>query len=179
MTKRHPLITPEELEHLNEIDRLLDEANAHMYSIGAYGKSSEGHLEVSFGTHQDRDPDEERYAPRVNIYAYMLGPHRGHHFDNTQQALDVVRVWHHNALLETEESEDDWDWDEEEQAPMPAPETGRDLKGIDLTLSHPRGVLPDPYLAIERERDARAQEQWERINQIMHDSDLDEGTSDE
>lgn len=164
MTKRHSLITPEELEQLAEIDRLLDEANAHMYKIGMYGKSSEGHLEVSFGTHQDRDPDEERYTPQVSIYAYMLGPHRRHDFDSPQQALDVVRVWHHNALLE--KSEDDWDWDEDETINH---EPGRDLKGIDLFRGpSSSGRLPDPYLDIEREREREMNELMARYRENVY-----------
>lgn len=107
MTTRHPLLTPDELADLAEIDRLLDEANSHAYSNGDCGKSSEGHISVDLGTHFDRDPDEPRRVPRVSIYAYMLGPHRSHDFDSIRQALDVVKVWHHNEMLSTEEGDED------------------------------------------------------------------------
>lgn len=100
MTERHELITAEELAHLAEIDRLLDEANNHSLAQDGHCKSSEGHIGVSLGNHWDRDPDEPRKPVGVDIYSYLLGPHRSHHFDNTQQALDVVQVWHHNEMHE-------------------------------------------------------------------------------
>lgn len=97
---RHPLITPEELADLAEIDRLLDEANAHSLARDGHCKSSEGHIEIGFGNHWDRDPEEPRKPVTVSIYSYLLGPHRSHHFDNTTQALDVVRQWHRREFAD-------------------------------------------------------------------------------
>lgn len=105
---RHPLITPEELADLAEIDRLLDEANAHSLAMDGHCKSSEGHVEVGFGNHWDRNPEEARKPVTVSIYSYLLGPHRSHYFDNTTQALEVVRQWHHREMT------DDHDTDEED-----------------------------------------------------------------
>lgn len=102
---RHVLITPEELADLAEIDRLLDEANAHaMNQDGASWKSGEGHIEVGFGNHWDRDPEEARKPVTVSIYSYLLGPHRSHYFDNTTQALEVVRQWHRREMDDGSES---------------------------------------------------------------------------
>lgn len=95
---RHALITPEEMADLEEIDRLLDEANNHAYDNDGIGKSSEGNISVDLGNHWDRDPEEPRKPVQVTIYAYMLGPHRSHYFDSTAQALEVVRTWHRNEM---------------------------------------------------------------------------------
>ena len=137
MSSRHALITADELADLARIDRLLDEANTHAYSIGDSGKSSEGHIEVSFGNHFDRGPDEPRFKARVSIYSYLLGPYRQHHFDSIAQALAVVKVWHHNEMLRTEEG------DEDESA-----------------------FLPDPYLEIERARRSKFAADMDRMEEI-------------
>lgn len=96
---RHPLLTPEELDALAEIDRLLDEANEHAFAAGDYGKSSEGWIQLHFGTHWSRREDV-RYAPTVSIYAYMLGPHRNHEFPSIPAALETVRRWHAAEMAE-------------------------------------------------------------------------------
>lgn len=137
MNNRHALITADELADLAQIDRLLDEANAHAYSIGDFGKSSEGYIEVSFGNHFDRDPDEPRFKPQVSIYSYMLGPYRQHHFDSIAQALAVVKVWHHNEMLRTAEGDED-----------------------------EHDFLPDPYLEIERARRSEFAADMNRMEEL-------------
>ena len=98
-TTRHELITEQEMSDLREIDVLLDEANTHAMTLGDGGwKSSEGHVSVSFGNHWERDPDEPRQPAKVEVYSYLLGPHRSHYFDSTAQALEVVKQWHRSEM---------------------------------------------------------------------------------
>lgn len=83
------------MSDLREIDVLLSEANTHAMTLGDGGwKSSEGHVSVSFGNHWERDPEEPRQPVKVEVYSYLLGPHRSHYFDSTAQALEVVKQWH-------------------------------------------------------------------------------------
>lgn len=99
MNTRHELITAQELAGLEEIDRLLDEANTHAFTDpDTMPKSSEGALTISFGTHYDRDPEMPRTPVSVTIYAYTLGPSRQHHFDTVEEALEAVRQWHGDEM---------------------------------------------------------------------------------
>lgn len=149
---RHPLITPEELADLAEIDRLLDEANAHaMSQDGAAWKPDEGHVSISFGNHWDRDPDEPRKPVAVSIYSYLLGPYRSHDFDNTAQALEVVRQWHRREMAYNYE-------------------TGEFGTGEE-----------DLYLKIERERREEFERGYAEFERMMENGDafVVEGTLDE
>lgn len=130
------LLTPEELADLEEINRLLHEANAHSLARDGHRKSSEGAISLHFGTHWDRLDEEDRKSPSVSIYSYLLSPHRDHDFDSVQQALETVRVWHRNEMAR---EGDDWDWDDEGD---------------------------DPYLDIERERELKAREMWELLDRM-------------
>lgn len=100
---RHELITEQEMSHLREIDVLLDEANAHSLARDGHCKSSEGYVSVSFGNHWERHPDEPRKPVHVEVYSYLLGPHRSHYFDSTAQALEVVRQWHRREMGHADE----------------------------------------------------------------------------
>jgi hypothetical protein len=95
---RHELLTAQELDDLRQIDVLLDEANAHSLARDGHCKSSEGNVSVDLGNHWDRDPEEPRKPVKVTVYSYLLGPHRQHYFDNTKQALDVVKQWHRQEM---------------------------------------------------------------------------------
>lgn len=107
MSDRYELITAQEMADLAEIDRLLHEANEHSLRSDGHCKSSEGHIGVSLGNHWDRIPDDEGRKPvGVTIYSYLLGPHRDHHFDDTAQALAVVRNWHAREMSYDEEREE-------------------------------------------------------------------------
>ena len=99
----YELITTGELAKLHEIHRLLDEANAHALAIDGHCKSSEGSIEVDFGNHWDRLDPANRKAPKVSVYSYLLGPHRMHHFDSIDQALEVVQQWHRQEMGATPE----------------------------------------------------------------------------
>lgn len=137
---RHPLLTDQELNDLAEIDRLLHEANEHSLAGDGHCKSSDGSISVDFGTHWNRLPDEPRNPVAVDIYSYLLGPHRSHRFDNTAQALEVVRQWHRRELA--------YDYTTEEYT---SPEVEHE---------------DDLYLAIEDERQrefAKAMRDFERL----------------
>lgn len=105
------LLTPEELSNLEEINRLLHEANAHSLEQDGHCKSAEGAISLHFGNHWDRLNEEDRKSPSMSIYSYLLGPHRNHDFDSITQALDVVRVWHKNEM---DREGDGWDWEDED-----------------------------------------------------------------
>lgn len=133
MTKRHELLTSEELDMLTEIDFLLDEANAHALADDGHCKSSEGYLEVNFGNHWDRRPEDERRKPGVSIFAYLLGPTRGHSFDTIEQALDTVRVWHYNEMRAGDE-------------PLPDPYlaiAAKRVKEVDAMFARVAGMIPN------------------------------------
>lgn len=139
--KRHRMLTDVELAHLADIDYLLDEANAHSLARDGHCKSSDGHVSVSFGTHWDRDPEESRRPVTVEIYSYLLGPHRNHSFDSTAQALEVVKAWHKREMS----------YDDE-----------RDVYTDES---------PDPYLAIEADRDRKTREFFDRMDAVSASQD--------
>lgn len=99
----YQLLTAEELDKLHEIHRLLEEANSHSLEQDGYCKSSEGHIEVGLGNHWDRLDPADRKPPTVSIYSYLLGPHRQHHFDSIDQALEVVQQWHRREMTDSVE----------------------------------------------------------------------------
>lgn len=137
---RHELLTEQEMADLREIDRLLHEANSHSLAGDGHCKSSEGYVSVSFGTHWERHPDEPRKPAKVEVYSYILGPHRSHYFDNTAQALDVVRQWHRREMA--------YDYG---------------------TESHVTGYVQeeDLYLAIEAQRTREMEEGMRRFEEAM------------
>lgn len=87
------LLHPDESKDLEELIALLDEAYRHYFASGdGHCKSSEGHVEVSFGNYFDRE--DGKRVRRVEVYSYVLGPSRGHQFDSIGDALSAVRDWH-------------------------------------------------------------------------------------
>lgn len=88
---------PTEVQMLAEIHRLLAEAYEHYFEFSdGHCKSGEGAVSLhwpSFYWREDR-PEE----PSVEIYSYVLGPGRTHHFKNLRDALDTVREWHASEL---------------------------------------------------------------------------------
>ena len=100
-------------QDLQEIHRLLDEAYRHYFAHGdGHCKSSEGYISVDFGNYWDRvDRVEKGLAPlaihSVEVYSYVLGPHRSHYFDSVAEALATVRKWHH-AEMTHDYSDDEW-----------------------------------------------------------------------
>ena len=140
---RHELLTDQEMADLRAIDVLLDEANTHAMTLGDGGwKSSEGYLSVSFGNHWERDTGEDRKPAQVEVYSYLLGPHRSHYFDSTAQALDVVKQWHLRELA--------YDYSTH-------------------TYNGPAEL--DPYLVIEEERRIAMDEAMRRFEEEMGGSE--------
>ena len=127
MSTPTPLLTAEDLERLEEINRLLYEANSHSLERDGHCKSAEGSIYLHFGNHWDRLPGEPRKSPSVSIYSYLLGPHRNHDFDSITQALDVVRVWHKNEMAREGD-----DWEDEEPDPYLDIEKERELKAREM-----------------------------------------------
>ncbi|MFJ3084414.1 hypothetical protein ACIPJG_32310 [Streptomyces halstedii] len=101
------MISEREAKDLSKIQRLLDEAYDHYfrYSDG-YCKSSEGHIALNFNHYFERSAGEVPGIKSVEVYSYVLGPHRSHYFDSTAEALVAVKLWHEKEMQETYEEED-------------------------------------------------------------------------
>jgi hypothetical protein len=90
-------------EKLLEIIRLHDEAYEHAMQFDGHHKSSEGWVSVGFGTVFDRyDGLRAGEINHVEIYSYVLGPSRIHHFDSLDEALATMRDWHREEMESTE-----------------------------------------------------------------------------
>jgi hypothetical protein len=97
-------------ETLAEIRRLLAEAYKHYFEKSdGHCKSSEGAIAIHYPPffwdpeyHRGKSPE-----PGVEIYSYVLGPHRSHYFDTATEALVAVREWHANEMACT--YDDAWD----------------------------------------------------------------------
>jgi hypothetical protein len=80
--------------NLAEIRHLLTEAYEHYFELGdGHCKSSEGAIALQFPPFFWREDEPDR-EPSVEIYSYVLGPSRLHHFKNSTEALAEVRKWH-------------------------------------------------------------------------------------
>lgn len=89
------MITVQETTDLTELQQLMDEAYEH-YFAGSDGhcKSSEGYVGLAFNNVHDRRAGEPFRIDSVEVYSYVLGPSRTHHFPSTAVALAAVREWH-------------------------------------------------------------------------------------
>jgi hypothetical protein len=97
------ILTAQELSDLAEILRLHDVALKHYFQNGGMGKSSEGAVEVIFGTFHDRDGWDNPGAPGivgVSVYSYALGPNRNHYFETIAEGLEAVRGWYATEMGE-------------------------------------------------------------------------------
>lgn len=87
------MLNQEFLQKLEKFVKLVDEAHRYYFdNINEGHKSSEGHISVGLGTFFDRQ-DNPDYEPPIELYAYAIGEHRSHFFDNIDQAIDVVEEW--------------------------------------------------------------------------------------
>lgn len=111
------MITEQEMKDLQEIRRLLDEAYDHYfkYSDGCC-KSFEGYIGLEFNNYFDRRDGQSFGVMGVEIYSYVFGPNRSHHYTSTALALAAVKEWREKEMQETYE-EDVWHDDEEEYEP--------------------------------------------------------------
>ena len=103
------LISQNDLDKLNEITRLHDEAFWHLHKFDGHAKSSDGSvsLQIEFGNVWERQ--EGAVPPRVgvSIYSYVVASDtpsypnfgdRSHYFETIDQALEVMVAWHSKAL---------------------------------------------------------------------------------
>lgn len=99
------MITVQQMTDLAEIQRLMDEAYAHYFDSGeSHCKSDEGYVGLHFNNVHDRRAGEPFEIVDVEIYSYVLGPHRTHNFRSTSDALDAVREWHRREMEHNYES---------------------------------------------------------------------------
>lgn len=85
-----------DIEKLQEISRLLDEAYTHYFSYEGHCKSSEGFISIEYGNLWDRrDNPLELPIKNVHIYSYVFCEQgRSQDFDTLDDALETVREWH-------------------------------------------------------------------------------------
>ncbi|MDT0442341.1 hypothetical protein [Streptomyces johnsoniae] len=96
-----------EMKILRELQRLLDEAYGHYFAFGdGYCKSSEGYMGLHFNNYFDRQDGEPLRIKGVDVYSYVLGPHRMHNFKSLSEALEAVRKWHAREMAS--DSEETW-----------------------------------------------------------------------
>lgn len=91
-------MTPEDYSKLEEIHRLLDEAYDHYFQYEGHCKSSEGHIDISYGNLWDRR-GEGLKIKYVHIYSYVFCEQgRSQDFDSIDDALETVRDWHKKEM---------------------------------------------------------------------------------
>lgn len=78
-------------EKLEEMNKLLMEANEHYFNRGGMGKNAEGEIYVYYPGYWDQK--EGKTEPSIAVYSYALGPHRNHEFETIDLALETVREW--------------------------------------------------------------------------------------
>ena len=85
----------EDMDNLQEISRLLDEAydNYFTKSLDGSAKGSDGSLTASFGTYFDRKQTGIKVT-NVRIFSYIFCKERSIDFSTTEEALTEVRKWH-------------------------------------------------------------------------------------
>jgi len=93
-----------DLEKLEYIHRLLKEAYEHYFEHDNDGhKSGEAHISVDYGNFWEREEAGGLTITGVEIYSYVLGPHRTHTFDSLDEAIQVVEQWHRQQIKGLEE----------------------------------------------------------------------------
>lgn len=91
------LITQGFLSKLSEIQRLLAEAYEHYFEHSdGHCKSNEGAVSIHLPPFFWREEDDD--LPSVEVYSYVLGPHRSHHFKDIDVALAEVCKWHASEM---------------------------------------------------------------------------------
>lgn len=105
------MITDQEMQDLEEIRRLLDEAYDHYFTNSdGHCKSSEGYIGLNFPNYFERRDGQAFVVKGVEIYSYVLGSDRSHHFKSTAEALKTVQYWHDKEMQE--DYEEYWEEDE-------------------------------------------------------------------
>lgn len=86
----------EDIDNLQEISELLDEAYEHYFSRlpNAIAKGSDGSISVNFGTHFERKGAGIRLT-KVSIFSYIFNSEtRSIDFPTTKEALAKIKEWH-------------------------------------------------------------------------------------
>jgi hypothetical protein len=85
----------EDIDNLQEISKLLDEAYENYFSKSPDGsaKGSDGSLTVSFGTYFDRKHTGIKVT-NIRIYSYIFCKERSIDFSTTEEALIEIKKWH-------------------------------------------------------------------------------------
>jgi hypothetical protein len=82
-----------------EIMRLHDEAFRAAVEIEGCHKSSEGQITLHLtNTFERQDGEGPLTVKAVEVYAYVVGPSRSHHFESLDEALTTVRKWHAETM---------------------------------------------------------------------------------
>lgn len=91
-------MSPEDVEKLEEINRLLEEAYDHYFQYESHCKSSEGFVSLEYGTLWDRREHGLKIT-NVHIYSYVFCREgRSQDFDTLDEALETVREWHRDEM---------------------------------------------------------------------------------
>lgn len=97
-------MTPEDYTKLEEIHKLLEEAYDHYFQYEGHCKSSEAHIDISYGNLWDRR-EEGLKIKYVDIYSYVFCEEgRSQIFDSLDDALETVRGWHKKEMAYDYES---------------------------------------------------------------------------
>lgn len=77
---------------LVEIHRLLVEAYDHYFTYEGHYKSGEAIVSLHYPNYWELS--DGATEPSVEVYSYVLGPHRSHYFKDLDEALAEVARWH-------------------------------------------------------------------------------------
>lgn len=91
----------EDIENLQKISELLDEAYEHYFSRlpDATAKGSDGSISANFGTYFERKGVGVRLT-RVSIFSYIFNKEtRSANFPTTEEALAKVKEWHTKEMI--------------------------------------------------------------------------------
>jgi hypothetical protein len=96
------LVSQGDLDKINKITRLHDEAFWHLHEFDSHAKSSDGRVSISLnmGTVWDRENGNTYPRIEVSIYSYVVATEGGrtHEFESIDEALAAVTEWHSKAL---------------------------------------------------------------------------------
>lgn len=95
-----------DMEKLQEISRLLDEAYDHYFKYEGHCKSSEGFISLEYGNLWDRKGNPgDMHIKNVHIYSYVFCDQgRSQDFETVDEALETVRGWHAREMAYDYES---------------------------------------------------------------------------
>ena len=103
------MISQGDLDKIAEIARLHDEAFWHLHKFDGHAKSSDGSIgiEIRFGNVWERQESPVAPSVSVNIYSYVVASEtplypnfgdRNHYFETVDEALQVMKEWHAEAM---------------------------------------------------------------------------------